>query len=388
MTKYHVGIDLHKHVAQVCVLNADGEVQREFRTNFSTPAEALAFVELLRPYAKDGRFAVESLGVSRWFVEACRDRDFEVVTVDAFKLALRKAGKKTDRRDAQEIARRLYLGDIDRNARSYHATADEHAVRRLTRVRHFLREQETALSNQIGAILAALNLGRPKGADLATKPSLQWLRAQRLEPWALQSTFDALVNCLESIHRQVCALDAAIRKLPALASDDSAATSEPGPASAAPGAAAASTPGIASEPLARRPLAERIAVLVRELPSVAAQTAATIAAELGDVTRFRSARAVASYAGLVPRVANSADVSHHGALTKRGSEDLRWILSQWAVRLLQDPRVNAWAKPRLRRTHLNKVRMALARRLLVGVYVMLRDGQTFSLERCLATKAA
>ena len=60
-------------------------------------------------------------------------------------------------------------------------------------------------------------------------------------------------------------------------------------------------------------------------------------------------------------------------------------MSQWAVRLLTtDVRVQAWAKPRLLRAHKNKVRIALARRLLVGVYVMLARGEVFSLERCLA----
>jgi len=33
--------------------------------------------------------------------------------------------------------------------------------------------------------------------------------------------------------------------------------------------------------------------------------------------------------------------------------------------------------------HKNKVRMALARRLLIGVYKMLRTGEAFSMERCL-----
>jgi hypothetical protein len=50
--------------------------------------------------------------------------------------------------------------------------------------------------------------------------------------------------------------------------------------------------------------------------------------------------------------------------------------------------VQRWAAPLLRRMHKNKVRIALARRLLIGVYFMLRRGVAFSLERCLATQAA
>lgn len=103
------------------------------------------------------------------------------------------------------------------------------------------------------------------------------------------------------------------------------------------------------------------------------------------MSRFRNARAAASFAGLVPRIAQSADTSHHGRMTKRGNRELRWILTQWAVRLMsRSPRVQEWAAPRLRRSHKNKVRVALARRLLVGVYKMLSTGEVFSLEKCLA----
>jgi len=86
---------------------------------------------------------------------------------------------------------------------------------------------------------------------------------------------------------------------------------------------------------------------------------------------------------------NSADKAHHGKITRRGNSELRWILSEWAVRLLsRNPLVQRWAAPLLRRMHKNKVRIALARRLLIGVYFMLRRGEAFSLERCLAVKPA
>ncbi len=120
-------------------------------------------------------------------------------------------------------------------------------------------------------------------------------------------------------------------------------------------------------------------------PGLCTNAATTLVVELGDLQRFRNSKAVASYAGLVPRVANSADKTHHGRITKRGNRELRWILSEWAVRLLSfNATAKEWAKPLLLRMHRNKVRMALARRLLVGIYIMLTRGEVFSLERCLA----
>ena len=94
---------------------------------------------------------------------------------------------------------------------------------------------------------------------------------------------------------------------------------------------------------------------------------------------------MAAYAGLVPKVNQSADKAHHGALTKRGNRELRHILGEWAVRLLAtNEQVKDWACERLKRSHKNKVRMALARRLMIGVYKSRLTGEEFSLERCLA----
>ena len=134
--------------------------------------------------------------------------------------------------------------------------------------------------------------------------------------------------------------------------------------------------------------APHIAGLSETVPEVGGQTALTVVAELGDVRRFRSARAVTSYAGIAPRVANSADTSHHGRITKKGNAELRWALNQAAVRLLaRHPLVRRWAAPHLRRLHKNKVRTMLARRLLVGIYIVLSRGEVFSLERCLGVAA-
>lgn len=111
MTKYHVGIDLHKTVAQICVVDAQGEIVVESRHGLAGPAEGQLFVEHLAQW-RSGRFAVEAIGSNRWFVNACRERGLEVFVVHAAALGLKRSGKKTDKFDAREIARRLYLGDL------------------------------------------------------------------------------------------------------------------------------------------------------------------------------------------------------------------------------------------------------------------------------------
>lgn len=345
MTQYYVGIDLHKCVAQVCVEDGHGKIVAERRIRLDGADRGDTLLEFLQEWREGGRYAVEAVGMNRWLVNACREAGLAIVVVDAVKLGLKTLGKKTDKRDAREIARRLRLGDIDRCATTYYPTDEEYGVRKLVRVRHGLVHVRQELVNHARGLLNAYRL-RPPVKQLYSRRALAWLGSCKLPN-------DELTACLR-------ALGAAVTNVQAQIQDLSARITAVG------------------RRKAMRPL-------VASLPSVAEQTAVTIFYELGDVSRFRNARAAASFAGLVPRVTQSADKSHHGRLTKRGNRELRWILSQWAVRLLaRDPGVRAWAKPRLRRMHGNKVRIALARRLLVGVYVMLSRGEVFSLDRCLA----
>lgn len=346
MRKYYVGIDLHKSVIQVCVLNKDGELLEEKRHCFEDRAAGQAVVQDLARFRQGGLFVVEALGLNRWFVNACRKIGLDLIVADPTRLRLKESGKKTDRRDARELARRLYLGDIQRHATTYFPSDQEHGVAKVLRIRHRLISIRQRLVNQIRAMFNAY-LIRPPQSSLYSKKSLAWLKEQELPVEDLTAALQVLVDALVGIQKQVDVLSARIR---AMEKKD-----------------------------------QRMALLVGALPSVGPQTAATLIYELGDVSRFRNSQAVACYAGLVPRVANSADQSHHGAVTKKGKGELRWILSEWAVRLMsQNPQAKAWAVPLLRRMHKNKVRIALARRLLVGVYVLLSRGEEFSLKRCLA----
>ena len=342
---YFVGIDLHKLVLQICVLDPSGEIIKERRFRGGSMEDGLEAVHWLSQWKDGGRFCVEAVGMNRWFVNACFELGLDIVVVDATKMGLRMLGKKTDRRDAYELARRLRLGDVDRNATTYFANEVEYAGRKLVRTRHGLTQLRQEILNQIRAMLATYRVAAPKN-QLYRKGALQRLRETSMPSEDLTLSLQSLVSSLDAVQLSI--------------------------------------DGLTKRIAARTDEQEAIAAMV-QLPSIGALTATTLFVELGDLRRFRNSKAVASYAGLAPRVANSADKTHHGRITKRGNRELRWILTQWSVRLLSfNPLVKEWAKPLLLRMHRNKVRMALARRLLVGIYIMLTRGEVFSLERCLA----
>ncbi len=348
MTKYHIGVDLHKTVVQVCVLDAGGKVAKEFRASVATREEADRFLGRLELWAKKGRCAVEAVGCNRWFVNALTARGCPWVVVHPGALALKREKRKTDRRDAEEIARRLYLGDIDRHGRSCFASDKEYGRRQLLRSRQALMRRRQEVMNHIRAMLNA-ELIRPPQPTLTSTKTLAWLPTVELSTPDLTFTLGIWIQELESVVARIGQLDRHIATL--------------------------------KEEPDVRPLCE--------LPEVAVYTASVILYELGDPTRFGRTREVAAYAGVAPSISQSGEgPGHTGAITKRGSPHLRWILSQWAVRLLaRHKTVQRWAA-RQRARSKNKIRLALARRLLVGTWVMLARGEIFDLERCLGLKPA
>lgn len=342
VARHFVGIDLHLRVVQICVLNGDGDIVDEVRQRIQDRASRRRVITYLKRWRR-GVFVVEALGLNRWFVNACREAQLKVVIADPLKLGLKVTGKKTDRRDAYELARRLWLGDVEQNASTYYPTEAEYGARRLIRGRHFLVQQRHRVVLQIRSLLRAYGVEEPVGT-LRTSKGLEALRRRELPSAELNLLLQTWVTLLERFEASIQVLDRQILSY-------------------------------ATEPEVAR---------LSTLPSVGTLTAATLVFELGDISRFKGAREVAAYAGLVPRVTQSGDTARHGKITRRGNRELRWILGQWAIRLLcRDIRVRRWAASRLQRMATNKVRVALARRLLVGVYVALKRNEEFSLERCL-----
>jgi transposase len=95
---------------------------------------------------------------------------------------------------------------------------------------------------------------------------------------------------------------------------------------------------------------------------------------LGPVTRFPGSKHVVSYIGLAPTVNASADKYRLGHISKQGSTLLRWVLGQAApLATRADSDLKRVYFTVLRRRGRPKAKVALARRLLIRLYVMLRD---------------
>jgi len=119
---------------------------------------------------------------------------------------------------------------------------------------------------------------------------------------------------------------------------------------------------------------------VQAIPGVGPVLAAVFVAEIGDVSRFTSARHLTSWAGLTPTHHESDKKVRRGHITKQGSRLVRWAAVEAVSRQRGDTPIRAHHQQVGERRGAQIGRVAAARKLLILVYYGLRDGEI----RCLA----
>jgi transposase len=135
-----------------------------------------------------------------------------------------------------------------------------------------------------------------------------------------------------------------------------------------------------AEPIGR--LEHQIATLARPdprvqalmaLPGVGRLTAMTLVAEIGELSRFPTARKLCAWAGLTPAVRNSDRKVRHGHITKQGSPWVRWILPEAAQTAKRSPMFATAYTQLARRRGKQIATVAIARRLLARSFHILNQ---------------
>jgi len=126
----------------------------------------------------------------------------------------------------------------------------------------------------------------------------------------------------------------------------------------------------------------RYVPLLLTVPGIGWVLAYTIAAEIGEISRFPSPTKLAGYTGLCPRVYQSGVSDRRGALSKQGPKYLRWALIEATMHASRHPLYRdryQQTKQRLGKQRGAKVaQVELARRLAEAIWHMLSRNQPFA----------
>jgi len=118
--------------------------------------------------------------------------------------------------------------------------------------------------------------------------------------------------------------------------------------------------------------------LLMTIPGISYFTALTIKSEIGDISRFPTARKLCAYAGLIPSTYASADKIRFGRITKRGSKWLRKSLIDAITSGSKHPSRLCYFYRRLKKNKgTGKAKVATARKLATIIFALLTDKQPF-----------
>ena len=290
LTKF-VGLDVHKTMVAIAV--AEGRATEEVRHLGSMAHDVPRIIRRLLKLgpAESLQVAYEAGPTGYGLCRELRAHGIHCVVVAPSRTPIRSGDRvKTDRRDAEKLARFLRSGEL---VAIDLPDVQREALRDLVRARVDALHTQHCSRQQLSSFL--LRHGRiwPKKSAW-TRRHIDWIRSQRFD-------IEEQRQVLEDYLHQVMHCDLRLQELTEKV------------------ALAAQKPAFA--PMMRT---------LQALRGVSVVVAATLVAEIGDMRRFPSAMKFMSYLGLTPSEHSSGDRVQRGAITKAGNTHARRVLVQAA----------------------------------------------------------
>ena len=330
----YVGIDLHKQSITLCVVDRERTVLQTRRFLCADIARIDAFFATLGPF----QVVVEATASYEWLLQHIEPLAQRIVLAHPGKLRIiAESTRKSDKLDARLLAEFLALDMIPE---AYRPTPRQREHRALVRQRQFLQKERTQLRNKIRRIFSDYNADR---RDLFARLDAAFLDGSAL------SAIDRFVvlQLLEQLRLLELQLKLLRGRLQAFAAQGSDRE-------------------------------RRQRQVLRSVPGVGEVTCDVVLAELGDVSRFRSAKQVVAYAGLAPGRRESAGKCRDLGITKQGSPLLRWVLVEAGWQLVRRSAYWQGSYRRLKqRRGSRRAIVAVARRLLGVLVALLRSDQEY-----------
>ena len=323
----YVGIDVHRKRSQVAVVAEDGKVQ----LNKNTVNGTEPLLRLIGDLPAGTPVAFEAAFGWGWLLRLLEDYGFDPHLVHPLQCkAIASARLKNDKVDAATLAQPLRA---DLLPEAWIAPAEVRQLRALLRHRAGLVRLGTQQRNRIHAVVA--DFGYDRSGSYLSGPGRGWLAGLDLPA----TSREVVADCLAVIDGLAPAIDRIDGELRAHAKAD-----------------------------------PRVKTLTT-LPGVGQFTALVMVAEIGDISRFGSARKLASWAGLTPTVRGSDRTVRHGHISKQGSAWLRWVLNQAAQTAKRSPEFAATYAAIAKRRGKKIATIAIARKLLTRAWHLLNEMQ-------------
>ncbi|MGE5747335.1 MAG: IS110 family transposase [Solirubrobacterales bacterium] len=331
----YVGIDWAYGRAAWCAMGETGTIAAEGMI----PADEDGLARLVLQLGTEVEACVEMMSGAVWVRDRLEGAGWQVKVAHARKVRdVAPLACKTDKVDARvlaELCRRDLVPEL------WVPPIEDRALRERLRRRMHLVRTRTSARNRIFGLLTQFGL-RVSHARLRKPDALELLESRGV-PEVWRASIAELLELAEEMDRRIRPID---REL---------------------------------GPLAR---ADERARLLQTMPGVGPLLGLTFAAEIGEVTRFRSAGKLVGYAGLAPRISQSGERSAIGALSKAGSRTLRWAAVEAANQAWRPS--NPWHGHYLRvsaRHGKNPAKSAVARKLLIAAWHMLSRDEPFKPHR-------
>jgi len=344
MTVY-IGVDFHARQQTLSYLTTeDGEIQHTVLQH-----EDLKVVHAFYEQFAGQRVVVgfESSGYAAWFEELLEELGYEIWIGHATYIRqFAKRRQKNDRRDADLILELLYKGDFPRIHRYARRTRE---VLQQLRYRHRLVKMRTMAVNMM--VFMASSRGITMRKQLQSKRGQARMKALAL-PTPLAKQRDELLTLVEELDKKI---------------------------------------GTVERWLEQETANDQAVQRLRTHPGIGLLTSICVRYTLEDVSRFPNSRKVSGFAGFDPMEDATDDSRRMGSISKQGSRWLRFYLveaGQVACRKDADLK-RVYLRIKSRRGH-PQAKVAIARRLLVRAFIMLRDEIDYAefLERGVAARSA
>lgn len=334
-----LAIDLGKYNSVACLFDTTTN-QSEFET---IATQRWAFEQLLNQ-TKPDQMVIETSSITGWVHDYCRSLGYQVLVANpnAEAWQWKNVKRKTDKDDALKLAKLTALEQVS----AVHVPVAERRQYRLgVKYRKTLVNRINRIQNHIRALFDHQGISIPSGHKAWTAAGIETL-SQHRKPLAecqlnefWRGELDLELQSLDALWQQLQQVDEQLEKV---AKQDEQAQ------------------------------------LLQTIPGVGRRTAEVIVAALDNPHRFKNARQVSAYAGLVPDQRQSGQTNRLGRITCRGSRILRSALVEVAWVMLP---YNPWAESVYQRicggqkTRKKIAIIAVARKLLVRCWAMLRHKQ-------------